>query len=244
MIGLVGFDGMESPTPPSISLIWPWLLWRIWKSRNDLCYNSKSYDAQEVVTKTLDDVKEWFDNQPQGRVPQTRNAAAPQRWKPPTGGTFKCNSDASWKLGSDKCSVGWILRDSTGNGKWFGEKVYPTLLSSLEAEAAAMVWAMRVLDNMGYGEVVFETDSQVLFQAIKDPQQWARLASYVNDIKGPWRNLKPSFSTCGREANGSADLIAKTAFPFSIYHACLECSIPSWLSPSIELEKQYVMSQY
>ncbi|CAA7030680.1 unnamed protein product [Microthlaspi erraticum] len=43
---------------------------------------------------------------------------------------------------SELCSVGWILRDEAGNGRWYGAKTYPSLISSLEAEAAALTWAV------------------------------------------------------------------------------------------------------
>lgn len=99
---------------------------------------------------------------------------------------------------------------------------------------------MAVLDNLGVGDVLFESDSKNLMQAILDPKAWPRLQSFTRDIKGLWRTLKPLSRFCGRQANLSADLIAKSTLSYPIYYALLDCSIPSWLRPMIEQEKHYV----
>lgn len=118
------------------------------------------------------------------------------------------------------------------------KRIDPSLISSLEAEAAALAWAMSVVDNLSYREVIFESDSKILMQAIEDPGSWPRLQSYIDDILGARRHLRrPSFSFCRRDANGVADLIAKSSLSLSIYSACLDCSFPAWLSPMLEKEK-------
>ncbi|XP_013720024.1 uncharacterized protein LOC106423811 [Brassica napus] len=39
----------------------PWLLWRIWKNRNDFLFQGKDYAAQDAVNKALEDMKEWLE---------------------------------------------------------------------------------------------------------------------------------------------------------------------------------------
>ncbi|KAL1192610.1 hypothetical protein V5N11_008677 [Cardamine amara subsp. amara] len=93
---------------------------------------------------------------------------------------YKCNVDAAWKKDAETCGVGWILRDDKGKARWYGAKAYPVLLSSLEAEATALSWAMRCLDNLGFGSVVFESaDSQILMKAVCNPPLWPRLTNYM-----------------------------------------------------------------
>ncbi|CAA7014572.1 unnamed protein product [Microthlaspi erraticum] len=142
--------------------------------------------------------------------------------------------------GSSTCSVAWILRDDARNGRWYGAKTYSSLISSLEAEAAALTWAMAVVDNLGFEEVVFESDSRSLIQAIAHPASWPRLQCYIDDITGGRRFLKATFTTCRREANGIADCIAKSSLSKPLYSAILDCSIPAWLSPMLEKEKPCV----
>lgn len=47
-------------TLPSVGLfvpLWPWLLWNLWKSRNKLCFDDRSFSAQDVVIKSITDAK-------------------------------------------------------------------------------------------------------------------------------------------------------------------------------------------
>ena len=86
-----------------------------------------------------------------------------------------------------------------------GAKAYPLLYSSLEAEAAALSWAMKCIDNMGFEEVIFESDSMNLIEAVRDPILWPWLSSYTDDIlTSPRRYFKPEFRFYGREVNGCA----------------------------------------
>ncbi|CAD5331988.1 unnamed protein product [Arabidopsis thaliana] len=225
--------------------IWPWLIWRLWKARNNVCFNNQHEDAQQVLERAIMDQKEWVDK-PVISPKSPQQSPTPVTWQPPSPGTYKCNVDAAWKAESDRCGVGWILRDATGAAKWVGSKAYPSLVSSLEAEATALTWAMRCLDNLGVTEVVFETDSQVLVKALNEPEMWPRLSSYIDDIHGTTRRfLKPSFRFQRREANRCADLLASKAFSsFPIYHAVLDCSPSIWLVPNINREKPRLIPKY
>ncbi|VVB01972.1 unnamed protein product [Arabis nemorensis] len=63
-------------------------------------------------------------------------------------------------------------RDEKGQVIWYAAKVYPKLLSSLEVEAAAMVWTMNCVDNLGFREAIFESDNKSLIQAIYKLKDW------------------------------------------------------------------------
>lgn len=140
------------------------------------------------------DLKEWVEIQPVVSPNLPQPVQAPVRWQPPPPGIYKCNVDAAWKANRERCIIGWILRDAIGTVKWVGAKAYPSLVSSLEAEATTLTWAMRCLDNLGISEVVFETDSQVLVKALSEPDSWPRLSSYIDDILATVRrSLRPSF---------------------------------------------------
>lgn len=55
-----------------------------------------------------------------------------------------------------------------GEVRWVGAKAYPAILSSLEAEAAALAWVMRCLDNLEVEDVILETNSQNMLKALHD----------------------------------------------------------------------------
>lgn len=41
----------------------PWLLWRIWKNRNEFLFKGKDYDALSTVRKAREDMEEWKSRQ-------------------------------------------------------------------------------------------------------------------------------------------------------------------------------------
>ncbi|VVB14578.1 unnamed protein product [Arabis nemorensis] len=129
-----------------------------------------------------------------------------------------------------------------GIGRWYGAKAYPLLLSSLEAEATALIWAMMTFNTLGFKEVTFESDSKLLVRAIRDPKSCPRPMSFTEKINGQWGSLKPHCNDVNREASGVADTIAKRASSLPICYASLERSIPNRLSPIVEREKLNVIS--
>ena len=49
-------------TLPPVGLVvplWLWLLWNLWKSRNKLCFDNRSFTVQVVLHKAITDAKEW-----------------------------------------------------------------------------------------------------------------------------------------------------------------------------------------
>lgn len=51
----------EAPTAIKILSEASFILWRIWKARNEKCYNGKSWNPKEVVSKALVDAMEYED---------------------------------------------------------------------------------------------------------------------------------------------------------------------------------------
>lgn len=85
---------------------WPWILWRLWKARNDLCFSNKQTAPEQLVRRAVENAAEWHEN-------QEKPVAAPNLpprhiniWHPTPQGTFKCNVDASWLENSNRCGVG------------------------------------------------------------------------------------------------------------------------------------------
>lgn len=60
-------DSPEGREVHSQHAIWPWLIWRLWKARNEICFDKFREDAQQVMSKAYQDFKEWSDNLQQWR---------------------------------------------------------------------------------------------------------------------------------------------------------------------------------
>lgn len=80
-----------------------WLMWRIWKGRNELVFNRVVIEAKDIIERAVTDTREWVentvkrDNQPRAIHHQRSNNA---KWEPPPRGWIKCNYDSSHHEGN------------------------------------------------------------------------------------------------------------------------------------------------
>lgn len=95
-----------------------WIAWRLWMSRNEVLFNNKVYDPQEVITKAREDVQEWISSTHKPIVSSTTTTQRPLRlrsqWRPPGIGWIKCNYDVSHHAGHVNSGMGWIIRNQQG----------------------------------------------------------------------------------------------------------------------------------
>lgn len=80
------------PTGLYDCLLAPWVISSIWTARNYKIFQKRLFTAQEVMTKTIKEAKEWKWAQVK-EVPPTQ---IPVRSKQPTGQEVICRSDAVW----------------------------------------------------------------------------------------------------------------------------------------------------
>lgn len=49
----------DYPEEESHDLLGPWLLWRLWKKRNEFIFKGRDYDALSTVRKSREDMEIW-----------------------------------------------------------------------------------------------------------------------------------------------------------------------------------------
>ncbi|XP_013652406.1 uncharacterized protein LOC106357268 [Brassica napus] len=116
------------------------------------------------------------------QTPPLSNARA--KWKAPPPQWIKCNTDGAWRKEHQRSRVGWISRDSRGKLLWAGVKDFQRVGSPIEAEAEGIKWATQSKRSLGYNQVPYETDSQVLARMITGQEViWPKLEPVMQEIQ-------------------------------------------------------------
>ncbi|KAL9858097.1 putative reverse transcriptase zinc-binding domain-containing protein [Arabidopsis thaliana] len=97
-----------------------WLIWRLWRARNNLVFNKFNESCSRVVTQTEAEVNEWLQNvnRREEASDLTRSShRANVRWKKPVFPLVKCNFNAGFTGNNTQRTGGWIIRDHAGLAK-------------------------------------------------------------------------------------------------------------------------------
>lgn len=101
----------QHPGEEEAEKLGPWIMWRLWKNRNDLVIKGVEYDAMELVMKAKEDKEEWENREEvkKKREAQTLTENHNEKWHKPPFGWLKCNVDGSWNKQNELCGIGWAL---------------------------------------------------------------------------------------------------------------------------------------
>ncbi|KAL0846170.1 hypothetical protein Bca101_019416 [Brassica carinata] len=216
----------------------PWLLWRLWKNRNEMLFKGKEYEAESLVRKAEEDAEEWKARKTLEKIeaerhvvqkPTTTIQSTP--WRPPPQHWLKCNSDGAWSKERDITGLGWLCRDENGSVVWAGARSVAKAGSPILAEAEALRWGAETMANFGYKNIIFESDS-------------VTLVNMINGTEATWPNLLPTIEVIRfyllqigrfevryypRGGNKAADRIAKESITFVSSTPKLYSVVPLWL---------------
>ncbi|CAA0374546.1 unnamed protein product [Arabidopsis thaliana] len=227
---------VEIPKLGKIGNLVPWLLWRLWKSRNELMFKGKEYDAPEVLRRAMEDFEEWSTRRElEGKAsgPQVERNLSVQ-WKPPPYQWVKCNTDATWQLENPRCGIGWILRNESGGVLWMGARALPRTKNVLEAELEALRWAVLTMSRFNYKRIIFESDAQALVNLLNSDDFWPTLQPALEDIQQLLHHFEEvKFEFTPRGGNKVADRIARESISFSNYDPKLFSIVPQWLRSTL-----------
>lgn len=212
----------------SLALLPFWVMWRMWKSRNSLVFNSKQIEPFETINRARADTKEWMESRDETEQGLGTCAAPRHRstqWTKPGRGWVKCNYDASHHEGPSVSGMGWIIRDSYGTVLECGMGKFQGRSTPEEAECSALIWAIQAAFSLGYRNVVFEGDNLNINTIVNKNSINIRLRHYTETIQH-WRRhfTAINFNFKHRESNMCADILAKKAIvcntPWSIFRSC------------------------
>ncbi|XP_048595626.1 uncharacterized protein LOC125577794 [Brassica napus] len=155
----------------------PWIIWYIWKARNDKLFKGIDRDPLELVLYAESECQVWFDaNDVAQPMVQETNIANPQVISL---GNI-CLLDGSWTTSANFSGLGWVWMDNTGNTQLMGMKNLPRRESALHSEVEALRWAM---ENMLQHSTCqrFGTDCKELIAMLDDPHAWP---SFATELEG------------------------------------------------------------
>ncbi|XP_048613516.1 uncharacterized protein LOC125587312 [Brassica napus] len=224
--------GMESETVNHI----------LFQCPNDFLFQGKDYPAPDTVNKAIEDTAEWMRRQEEDKTEVKKPTSSTQhlKWTPPTQNWIKCNTDHQQQ------GIGWVSRDYAGRLLWAGAQRFEGLSSPVETEATALNWAIRSMARLGYSQVIFETDSQVLARMIEgSAETWPKIQPIIQDItQSLQKNRSYRVEFFSRDGNKTADRIAKEAFSLLNHVLKLYSMVPSWLKPVLEADMPSVGLNY
>ncbi|XP_048615720.1 uncharacterized protein LOC106350744 [Brassica napus] len=190
---------------------YPWIIWYIWKARNEKLFRGIDRDPLELVRHAESECHAWFEaNEVVQAVSQDTINEEPQAV---CLGNI-CLLDGSWTLSANFSGCGWTLMDSSGNSQLMGTKNFPRRESALHSEVEALRWAMESMLQHSTCQS-FGTDCKELISMVKDPQAWPSFATELERIE-TLQICFPDFNITyvPRAQNQTADFLAKTARSF------------------------------
>ncbi|CAA7037370.1 unnamed protein product [Microthlaspi erraticum] len=213
----------------------PWIIWFIWKARNEKAFNGEKVSALDTAQWALSETECWKmaqvvqstldsdeDTEP------TAEAKRGNRWP-------ICNTDASWDKNAKCAGLSFVLRNEDGSCL-YGAKACANTQSATHAELEAIIWALKNATEIGYTDLYLQTDCQQVLKMIKEEEEWPAFSAKIEDIL----RLKLSF-TCfdisfvSRNLNVRADSLAKGArsrgFCFDYVNSLSQNELPLEVCP-------------
>ncbi|KAL8089279.1 hypothetical protein AgCh_038904 [Apium graveolens] len=192
------------------------LCWCIWQRRNSWVWNQVNMSPFGVKHKACNMLSDWRHTQQQLGAAQCQLQKAIRCWSKPEAGWIKINSDAACHMGSNKISVGCVVRDERGNFLRARSNVFQGNFQPREAEAVGLKEALSWVKDWRVHKCIFECDAKVLVDAMNGEGG----ATYFHLIVEECRDIIKHFKevlVCfvHRSANMAAHKLAQVAYSMS-----------------------------
>ena len=187
-----------------ICILTAWWLW--WSNRNKLREGELPWSAEEVARRTRSYTLEYqqvFSKKPEKQCDD--------KWRPPQEDMIKINVDGSFVPGEQHAGWGVVARDSEGTVICARAGRQEHVGDPFGAEVNAMAHGVALAAELGMLRVIFETDSQLVADAMDLRRaDSSAYSAVIEDIK---LQLKLWFShhvivSCRRGANSAAHELA------------------------------------
>ncbi|MCH82815.1 RNA-directed DNA polymerase (Reverse transcriptase), partial [Trifolium medium] len=190
------------------------LLWVLWNNRNNKVWNDQNETGRSLGIKARQLRTDWVAvQQVQQGSPSIMQQQQISVWRKPPMGWFKCNVDAGFHNDLSRTSDGWCVRDHGGGFVIAGTNWWEGKYTILEGESMALLEAMKQMELRGMNNVIFETDSKSVVDAIHNLRAGtSEFSSIICKIQHIMM-LNPNFVVkfIKRQANMVAHTLARAA---------------------------------
>ena len=202
---------------------YPWIIWYIWKARNDKLFRGIDRDPMELVRYAESECQAWFNANE--RIPDNPRELHNEELQAISLDNI-CMVDGSWTSMAQFSGCGWVWKDSLGQTQLMGMRNLSRRETSLHSEVEALRWTMESM-LLHSSCQSFGTDCKDLIAMIREPQAWPSFATELEAIK-TLQLCFPEFkiSHIPRAQNGISDSLAKSARSFYRKLCYIGCSIP------------------
>ncbi|XVF43106.1 hypothetical protein PTKIN_Ptkin02bG0013700 [Pterospermum kingtungense] len=155
---------MQDPVVGKIIMI----LWSIWRERNERFWNNIVRPLNVVAFARLECLYEWVQAKDFPGV--SRDTSAPfgcMLWHPPLLSFIKYNCDAVIFQDRAKIGICIALQDKDGNLLAYKMLHFLGIPTIKETEVVALFPVVSWIHELGYTQVIFESDSQLVVKALQ-----------------------------------------------------------------------------
>ncbi|XP_048608961.1 uncharacterized protein LOC125584486 [Brassica napus] len=197
---------------------YPWIVWYIWKARNEKLFRGIDRDPLELVRYAETECQAWFNANE--RIPQVVQPNNNEENQVLSLGNI-CLLDGSWTDSDRYSGCGWVWMDCGENIQLMGTRNFSRCESALHSEIEALRWAMENMLQHSSCQS-FGTDCKELIAMIEKPQEWPRFATELEKIE-TLQICFPDFKIIHvpRARNQFPDFLAKTARTFRRTFQCI-----------------------
>ena len=205
---------------------YPWIIWYIWKARNDKLFRGIDRDPLELVRYAESECQAWHNAKdnvpapPQARTVEDTQAICLDNI---------CMVDGSWTATNHFSGVGWVWKDSMGKIQLLGTRNLRRRETSLHSELEALKLAMESMLQHSTCQR-FGIDCKDLIAMVADPQAWPNFSMELEVIQ-ILQMYFPEFRLIyiPRAHNETTDSLARNARSVQRSLCFIGCSIPVWL---------------
>ncbi|KAG2324302.1 hypothetical protein Bca52824_007030 [Brassica carinata] len=217
--------GLRSPWIKNTSFenkrAWPWLIWRIWKNRNDFIFSGIRWEPEETQRKARLEADEWFlaqEVEDELGAKETKQATVVERrWSPPEHDWLMCNIGIDWVK-----KTKLVLLHS--------RRAFSNIGSLEEARWTVVLWAMESMTSLRLEKVVFAGEFKEIFMAVQKPHRYPALSFQVGEINRMLAGMMEfRLRYVGRAENRGASIIAQSVTREGRIHSYVAQGPPRWL---------------